>query len=197
VTPGVGLTRHPLIERGGRADKRFMRRRIAKWAGLVACLLIGAAWLCSDRWSVTRRTDSPRGRTSITLWSGNVNVAFFGPTQGPRPLGLWGSARWSVTERGRLALLDPSWPRMQEFGNGRMKCQMLRLPLWVPAAVFAVPAAWLWWGDRRRKRPGSCAGCGYDLAGLPAVCPECGRGRGGGRVPGRAECGPRARIMPA
>lgn len=53
------------------------------------------------------------------------------------------------------------------------------LPYWLPTLVFAVPAAWMWRVDvkrRRAAREGCCAKCGYLLVGLAAskACPECG-----------------------
>ncbi len=56
------------------------------------------------------------------------------------------------------------------------------LPLWLPTLVFAVPAAWMWRVDvkrRRAVREGCCAKCGYSLVGTPAdkPCPEYGTAR--------------------
>jgi len=50
----------------------------------------------------------------------------------------------------------------------------IRIPLWLPASVFALlPALWL--SKRlRRRRPGRCPRCGYDLRATPDRCPECG-----------------------
>jgi hypothetical protein len=50
-------------------------------------------------------------------------------------------------------------------------------PGWWPAALAGVvPISWLWLcvRDRRRRRPGCCAACGYDLRATPERCPECG-----------------------
>ena len=53
---------------------------------------------------------------------------------------------------------------------------LVRVPLWLPLALFALPTAYLWWADSRRVRPGRCPKCRYDRAGLAAddPCPECG-----------------------
>jgi hypothetical protein len=57
------------------------------------------------------------------------------------------------------------------------------LPLWMPLLVVAMPAAWMWRVDvkrRRAAREGCCAKCGYFLVGTPAdrPCPECGTAKG-------------------
>ncbi|HZN65272.1 MAG TPA: hypothetical protein VFB66_08200 [Tepidisphaeraceae bacterium] len=53
------------------------------------------------------------------------------------------------------------------------------VPYWFLAAVMAGPAAWAAWTAwhylRSRRRPGHCAGCGYDLRASADRCPECGR----------------------
>ncbi len=51
----------------------------------------------------------------------------------------------------------------------------LAIPLAYPALLAGAAAAILWSWERRRK-PGACASCGYDRAGLShaAACPECG-----------------------
>jgi hypothetical protein len=50
------------------------------------------------------------------------------------------------------------------------------VPLWMVAAAAAVlPVRWLVLFRRRRRPPGSCATCGYNLTGnTSGVCPECG-----------------------
>lgn len=52
-----------------------------------------------------------------------------------------------------------------------------RLPLWVPALVFAIaPLIWLRRerSTRRLVREGRCLRCGYDLRATRDRCPECG-----------------------
>jgi hypothetical protein len=52
---------------------------------------------------------------------------------------------------------------------------LLVVPLWLPLGLAALPAALLWFGDRRRP-PNACPHCRYDLSATPpsAPCPECG-----------------------
>jgi hypothetical protein len=53
--------------------------------------------------------------------------------------------------------------------------RMLYVPLWLPLIVLAIPTAILWWLDRRRRLPGHCRRCGYNLTGnVSGRCPECG-----------------------
>ncbi len=48
------------------------------------------------------------------------------------------------------------------------------IPIWVLVVLVATPTLWLWRCDRR-KQPGLCIKCGYDLRGADhKVCPECG-----------------------
>jgi hypothetical protein len=50
---------------------------------------------------------------------------------------------------------------------------LLRVPLWLPLIAFGGLA---WWGWRVRRWYGAdrCQKCGYDVRGVPGVCPECG-----------------------
>jgi hypothetical protein len=51
------------------------------------------------------------------------------------------------------------------------------LPLWMPVLVSAASLSLLL--RRRRRRPGFCVACGYDLQGSPdGKCSECGCERG-------------------
>ncbi len=50
----------------------------------------------------------------------------------------------------------------------------IRLPLWIPALLVAIPSFLLWWRNRKLMPVGHCE-CGYDLTGnVSGVCPECG-----------------------
>ncbi len=61
----------------------------------------------------------------------------------------------------------------------------LYVPIWALIVLVGSPTLWLWRCDRRRQ-PGLCIKCGYDLRGADhEVCPEC-----GGDVSDRCRSGP-------
>jgi hypothetical protein len=56
-----------------------------------------------------------------------------------------------------------------------IETRMVLIPLWLPAALFAVlPAARLYRRIRPRYAGGLCPTCGYDLRASEGRCPECG-----------------------
>jgi len=72
-------------------------------------------------------------------------------------------------------------PQWDVIGTGESLIQRVAVPLHIMSAILALPAAWLFYRDRRSvrwARTGNCPRCGYDLSGLPpgAACPECGKG---------------------
>lgn len=72
-------------------------------------------------------------------------------------------------EGGRLVY---SWtPSFESEPGGWMTV----LPLWLPLVLSAIPTVILWRLNRRRG-PGCCQKCGYDLRGnISGICPECGQ----------------------
>jgi hypothetical protein len=50
----------------------------------------------------------------------------------------------------------------------------MAFPMWLPAALFAALPATRLCRRLRRRMPGCCASCGYDLRATPDRCPECG-----------------------
>ena len=63
------------------------------------------------------------------------------------------------------------WPELRALDRDLVSFVM---PFWCLLVLTAIPTALLWDRDRR-KPPGNCQQCGYDLAGNESgVCPECG-----------------------
>ncbi len=160
--------------------KRPRIRRVLKWTGLVVCILILLMWglttatLKKTLFVVTCRGDT----TSLRIDQGGV---FLFDTFMPTARRGWGvgeypgpgSGSWSyrfgfqLPRVHRGLVQDPDWPGPS---------WIVYLPLWLPFVVLAIPTAFLFWRDnRRRYSPGHCRSCGYNLTGNESgVCPECG-----------------------
>jgi hypothetical protein len=142
--------------------RRSRTRRVLKWVGTVACLLVAATFLLSGWWLV----DLQHGRVFVGLGMGGLNVAdakqrrqhyFRCDVQRHK----YGFRFWNSV--GRM----PSQPRELGFS--------MKLPLWVLFVVAVIPTWCLWWSDRHPFTPGHCQKCGYDLTGnVSGRCPECG-----------------------
>lgn len=150
---------------GDAVKRRGRVRRVAKWAGLVVCLAIAVIWVTSTLFYLSiEGVDDALGLFRFSVAEGTV---------------LWVQITdWSEPERTEWIFQRYTairwWPTWA-YQRGAWSC---RLPLWMPLVAAVVPTVWLWWRDRVRARPGGCAACGYDLAGLAvgSACPECGRG---------------------
>lgn len=152
---------------------RHITRRRAKWAGLVASLLLFVLSLTSIFWfslhHASRGTNSVSG---ISLHWGRVLVW--------RRIGATARSAYAPTKIYRVR--DPGfefWPFLLdtshiELGGGTGRFQRLSVPLWLPMLFIAVPTVYLWRRDRR-PQPWQCRACRYDLRGIDGgVCPECG-----------------------
>lgn len=52
---------------------------------------------------------------------------------------------------------------------------LLIVPFWLLSCAFFLPTFWLRRRRMRRRPPGACPACGYDLTGnVSGRCPECG-----------------------
>ena len=143
-------------------------RRIAKWAGLVMCVVILAMWVASvARPSILY---TPYGG----VWWAHGVLA--GPMSSPasnslRLVDL--SLEWAP-----IVPRSPPWheavglSRLPEYLNF-WGMSALVVPFWLPLTLAAIPTVILWLRDRRTVKPG-CVNCGYDLRASKKACPECG-----------------------
>ena len=139
---------------------------MGKWAGVVMCLCLAALFLASIRWYVAW---CPDGNYGIMVFGGR---AYFGHVVGVHMRSL--PPGWS------LVLRDENW-WMQwwpDFRIERWGSHSFAVSLWWPFVLAAAATGVLRHLDRRRP-PGACSACAYDLTGsTTGVCPECGKACG-------------------
>ncbi len=151
-------------------------RRVLKWAATAVCVLVFPAPLLTRHYVPVWRIEAfdcavGLGQGGVVLfWATDPGYRFPGPgwfsmnASGPE----WFRDFWTARAQNLAWCWTPYISRGWPFG-------ILLVPSWVAAVLFGVPAAYLWWLDRRRIRPGHCQGCGYNLTGnVSGRCPECG-----------------------
>lgn len=145
-----------------------MRRRLRstfKWGGAVATVVLVLVWAGSRWWACSTSipyacTVNVSGGSLILQWSDSASLA---PT----------AFSWSGPNRNILAF--EWWFIHYSMASGAGETiSGIFVPIWTLALLVGLPTAWMWYRDRRRA-PGLCTKCGYDLRGADhAVCPECG-----------------------
>jgi hypothetical protein len=163
------------------------RRRVRTWAKWAATLAAGIAVgvaVASGFWWLRYNRVLEDGTTVRLFWieggvlrlgeldvgSANMALQLRGWRFYRRHTWDWSTWRSSATlANGARWRAGVDW---QKFPKGWQANASL---LW-PVLLTTIPAAFLWYKDRRRFGPHACTGCGYDKSGLPAdsPCPECG-----------------------
>ena len=131
-------------------------RRIAKWTGLVVCVVLLAWWPVSAGMCFANVGYSVGGWTDGAVQFGRADDSL-----------TIGAAR-QVPHVGRFAFPLPEVFRLGQYGF------MVTVPFWLLLTLVAIPTAILWHRDRRTVKPGCCRQCGYDLRASKKTCPECG-----------------------
>ena len=137
---------------------RIRWTRVGKWAGMVGCALVVAAFAANLRW------------TALWAWPNGLGI---GMNDGIEFVGREAPGHPEFT----IGPCDARFRWWFQLSRGRGSW-FVGVPHWAALLFFAIPTTYLWQRDLRCSGPGRCQRCGYDLAGLPAgaVCPECGRG---------------------
>ena len=137
--------------------RRSRVRRIAKWTGLVVCVVIVAAWVVS----LSRLIAYSFGFVAVGLVFGGLSIQ-------PMNSGFVGFFQGRYSANYVLLI-----PQRQEL-TAPVPYPGVSIPLWIPFLLIAIPTVIAW----RRGRPpphGHCKNCGYDLTGnVSGRCPECG-----------------------
>ena len=130
------------------------RRRIAKWTGLVVCVVILGMWVVSlAGTSLYYGEGYGFGLSYGAVWAHrNMYLPKWAWVSSPSPLTLGGLPDFHV--------------RRHQYG--------FYVPFWLLLTLAAIPTAVLWHRDRRMVKPGYCHQCGYDLRASKKTCPECG-----------------------
>lgn len=148
--------------------KRSRPRSSIKWSCTVLTVLLLVVWVGSAWWVVS----TPVTKTFAgVIAAGQVTIVF--------------DAREYIYEVEDFYFGKTSRPFAWSFGylilSDAPLTVLVFIPLWAIATLTALLSAWLWYRDRRRG-PGLCGSCGYDLRGnTRGVCPECG-GKGPGEI---------------
>lgn len=168
-------------------------RRVAKWSGGAAFLLILIGRELSDRWEVSWHRPDLLGPAFVL---GDGRIRFLGESRrGDRQQMIKRYKRKLSREeyefglrnlRGLRQALVPPVHKM--YGGWHVEnleqsfrfpvflfyISEVNIPIWSLMFGVLIPTALLWWLDGLKPIPGFCK-CGYDLKGnISGVCPECG-----------------------
>jgi hypothetical protein len=158
---------------------------VTGWTLLTLGVLVAAVWAASG-WCLV---EYAKGTKHVFLSGGAIQSMTFSP--GTQIRQGWAIRRHSATERWLWrAEKVPRWSVSRSFDigvatywsapNDKSFCGQTCTLLWPSPLLLWTPAALLLRSGilaRRRAMTGSCAKCGYSLAGLAegSPCPECGK----------------------
>ena len=127
--------------------------------------MLVVAWGVGLRWSVGWRVYRSTGCMDVGLAEGGLSYE-----STPWKANLTLGPRFEFYKRTTFAVGNVWLPKHLKASGG----SFLFCPIWMLLLPVALPAAYLFYRDRRHP-PGHCPRCGYDLTGNESgVCPECG-----------------------
>lgn len=134
----------------------------------------GRVWLCLFRLTSFDDGDDAAREARQEFLTADMTRDPFDP-QWWDPRGTMTTPAWFDA----IGLVAPGLRRIPRFPPRQIPvwCDVseIQCPLAIPFALAAVPTGLLMLRQRRSRRPGCCAACGYDLTGnLSGRCPECG-----------------------
>ena len=133
--------------------RRSRSRRIAKWTGVVVCVVLAGVWVASLRSVIGYQF----GSKMVCVLQGDFRIYFGSASPTFRNLGFY----YSFDQNAWSSVLPSFGP-------------FIIIPVWFSLIATALPTAYLFYRDRRPPR-GHCQKCGYNLQGnVSGTCPECG-----------------------
>ena len=176
---------------------RFVRRRFPRWQrsrrdadraavtprrawskggkrvfvlSVLACVIIGSLWLASTRWYVGYFCSE-----DVVELARCALIVRTVPEPEQELRGEDIADEWETFSYG-AAQITWELPHSAFFAQGLAGYWTeLVIPLWLLFLLSAAPGVVLLWRHRRRRVPGFCRKCGYDLTGnVSGRCPECG-----------------------
>lgn len=143
--------------------RRFVRWM--RWAGPCACIAVLASWAVSITHTAIYVQPGRTWSLYMRVAEGQIGLFSQAAPFFPPPTYRWHWARSPISA-------DWTW----DVRVLTARDWTIIVPFWMPlcgAVALTVLAWWPW----KRRRPGCCRRCGYDLTGnTSGVCPECGRG---------------------
>jgi len=149
--------------------------RVGKWAGVIVCLVLIAAWTVTAPIPGSRKLSAGWSRPAcfVGIVCGELHIGLPRPPKSAEGLSISVGAHWpkgAVYDRAAWGLHWPSLSSPYPWNRW-----YLVIPIWIPLTFIAVLTALLGHRARRQIPTGHCWRCGYDLTkNESGVCPECG-----------------------
>lgn len=139
------------------------------------CALVMLGWVGSWFWRLTWR----QPKVMFDAWGGQLNLSIPGayppgwPSKDRLVFYYKGSAVELFVERDTYFRVFAGFPGGRSVGDLSFVCG--HIPFWVLFLATFIPTVLVRRATVRRRVPGTCVYCEYDLTGnLSGVCPECG-----------------------
>ncbi len=142
-------------------------------AGAAVWLLLVAAWGITLRWPVSHDLQTGQRVSAVGITYGEVWLLRIQPL--PSSPNIHTTVQYALPAGGAAARnYGLVLPTCNKGPVGPYSTFHVSVPIWLLLLAIGLPTCALYF-RRRRRRPGHCVQCDYDLTGnVTGVCPECG-----------------------